>query len=298
MKMYDLTNPQNNIWLIEQHYSNTNVGNIVGILNFQREIDISILIQAVNLLIKNNEGLRIKIKNEIDSLKQYVDLYNKFDIPIIKLEKNKVEEYINKFSKVPFNLTDNKLYTFEILKINNEVRLLSKFHHIITDAWSLSLIASEIVDIYIKLEENQSNLIYDYPSYIDIIEEEKKYLTSDKYFKDQEYWNSIYNTELQILALKNNNLKNNSMAERKEYKLEESFANQIKKFCKDNLISEYCFFLTALELYINKFYGINDVIIGNPFLNRKNYKEKNTIGMFVNTIPLRFKIENEEMSTL
>lgn len=298
MEMYDLTNPQNNIWLIEQHYSNTNVGNIVGILNFQREIDINILIQAVNLLIKNNEGLRIKIKNEIASLKQYLDLYNKFDIPIIKLEKNEVEEYINKFSKVPFNLTDNKLYTFEILKINNEVRLLSKFHHIITDAWSLSLIASEIVDIYIKLKENQSNLIYDYPSYIDIIEEEKNYLTSDKYFKDQKYWNSIYNTEPQILALKNNDLKNNSIARRKEYKLKESFTNQIKMFCKDNLISEYCFFLTALELYINKFYGINDVIIGNPFLNRKNYKEKNTIGMFVNTIPLRFKIENDEMSTL
>ena len=54
-------------------------------------------------------------------------------------------------------------------------------------------------------------------------------------------------------------------------------------------------FLTALYVYMYRVLDKNDIVIGTPVLNRSSFKEKQILGMFVSTLPLRIKIE-ENMS--
>ena len=51
-------------------------------------------------------------------------------------------------------------------------------------------------------------------------------------------------------------------------------------------------FLASLAMYINRVTNKNDIVIGIPVLNRRNAAEKNTAGMFVNTVSFRITIEN------
>ena len=46
--------------------------------------------------------------------------------------------------------------------------------------------------------------------------------------------------------------------------------------------------LSVYSIYIKKASDTEDFAIGTPILNRTNFKEKNTTGMFVNTVPIRF----------
>lgn len=291
-KYYNLSNPQKSIWLTEQHYTNTNVGNIVGILDFEENINIELLKKAVNLVVENNEALRTGFVFIDGELKQTIKEFESFNIDIMEMQ-NPIE-YIKDFSNIQFDLEKDTLFHFEIIKLNNNViKLISRFHHIITDAWSLSLIISEIVEIYTKLQYGTK--IFDkYYSYSDYIEDEKKYIVSDKYFKDQNYWNEIFNTEPQILNFKKIENKNIARAKRFECILDKKLSDKIKKHCKENNLSTYCFFLTCLQLYISKEFNIEDIIIGNPFLNRKNHKERESIGMYVNTLPIRLKTDYEK----
>ena len=48
--------------------------------------------------------------------------------------------------------------------------------------------------------------------------------------------------------------------------------------------------MSVFSLYIANIADSLDFIIGTPILNRTNYREKNTMGMFVETIPFRFSL--------
>ena len=86
-------------------------------------------------------------------------------------------------------------------------------------------------------------------------------------------------------------------ASRYQIKLDEDLNNKINEFCKENKISAYVMFLTMLSVYMYRTLDKNDFVIGTPVLGRSNFAEKQIIGMFVSTIPLRIKIA-ENMSVL
>ena len=50
--------------------------------------------------------------------------------------------------------------------------------------------------------------------------------------------------------------------------------------------------MAIYSIYISKVNNLNDFILGTPILNRTNVAQKNTMGMFINTIPIRIKIED------
>jgi len=70
---------------------------------------------------------------------------------------------------------------------------------------------------------------------------------------------------------------------------------EIKELCEDLKVSVYNFFMAVFGIYISRASSLNDFAIGTPILNRTNYKEKNTIGMYVSTVPFRMTLD-ENMS--
>ena len=51
--------------------------------------------------------------------------------------------------------------------------------------------------------------------------------------------------------------------------------------------------MAIYAIYLGKICDLNDFVIGTPILNRANFKEKHTAGMFINTAPLRIKLNSE-----
>ncbi len=52
--------------------------------------------------------------------------------------------------------------------------------------------------------------------------------------------------------------------------------------------------MSVFSLYIANVSNVNDLIIGTPILNRLNYKDKQTTGMFVTTKPFRVRFNMED----
>lgn len=76
----------------------------------------------------------------------------------------------------------------------------------------MSLVSTEIIDLYNKLTNKIEITDENYYSYFKYIESEKQYINSERYFKDQKYWNEIYEKEPQILSFKNDISKINTKA--------------------------------------------------------------------------------------
>ena len=172
------------------------------------------------------------------------------------------------------------------------VGIVTIFHHLIADAWSLSLFISEITDIYSKLLHNSSDEFTSYPSYSTYITSCKDYAKSSRFVKDEKYWNDDFDSFPELTYIYKGSQRTKSTASRKICFFDNVFYDTIINYCKKQNCSVYTFFMAIFSIYLAKINNTSSAILGTPVLNRSNFKEKNTSGMFVSTVPFKINIDS------
>lgn len=293
--LYPLTYAQKNIWNIEKYFPNTSINNITGTLRFKEELDFKILEQAINLLIKKNDTLRIQLSIQNGDPVQYISEYQYYPLNFIDFshERNhqKFFNYEDQLTHTPLFIINSQLFYFAYFKLFEETALFFKLHHSIADAWSLTLIADNILDYYLRIKNNGKINDQIKPSYIDYLTTENEYLNSEQFNKNKFFWQKKTETIPEFIYLKNRSSQYSTKSKRISFLISEEISLKIDRYCKKYNISIFVLFTTILSIYIHRITSKNDMILGTTVLNRLNYKEKNTIGMFVNTIPIRLNTE-------
>ena len=185
--MKPLTLPQKNMYETEQFFDGTSMCNIGGLVSFKEyDIDVDLLKKAVNKLIQNSDAIRTVISNENAEPQQYVKEYKHEDVEVIKISSKGCNEMFEMWMKERFVLSQ-KMYSTKIVKTENKVGVFFKLHHVICDAWGVTIVASKIVEYYYKMLENVEISDDDIPSYFKLIDKEKEYLESSRYEKDEKF---------------------------------------------------------------------------------------------------------------
>ena len=76
-------------------------------------------------------------------------------------------------------------------------------------------------------------------------------------------------------------------AKREEFILDVPFVSKIKYYCKQNKISMYHFLIGIYAIYFGKINNMDIFTFGTPILNRTNFAEKHTSGMYISTSLLK-----------
>lgn len=293
-ELYDLTNPQKSIWLTEQFYKGSSVNNICGTVLIDEKVNFNLLCTAINIFIKDNDSFRIHLC--IDSngnVKQYFSDYIEQTFETINISDNDdLLTLEHNMATTPFNILDNNLFDIKPFRFpNGKGGFVVNTSHLIADACTASLVASKIINIYSSLLKNE--LPSEQPtSYLNYINSEKEYLSSSKFEKDVEYWDSQFTDvpEFGIIPSLKSSAVENSTACRQLFKIDSSLAENISSFCKDKKISLFNFFMGIYALYIGRVSNLDNFVLGTPILNRTTFTEKNTPGMFISTVPFKFSI--------
>lgn len=294
--LYDLTNPQKSIWLTEQYYKGSNINNICGALTIKQPLDFEKFKQAINLFVKNNDSFRICLKMDNNEVKQYISDFSYFDIDIIDLKDEKsVKDFEHYFASLPLFDFDKVLFKFILFRLpNKHGGFIINIHHIISDSWSLGITVNEIINYYSSLLKEQT---YETPkySYIDFCKSEQEYLLSSRFEKDKQYWSTVYETIPDTVSIPTLKISDSSSisANRATYTINGNLFSQIQSFCKSQKISVYNFFMAIYSIYISRVCNSSDFVIGTPILNRSNYIEKQTTGMYIDTLPFRINVNSD-----
>jgi hypothetical protein len=113
---YPLTSPQLSIWYTERMYPGTSISNVAGSLRIKDKVDIELLDKAINLFIKNNDGMRLRIcLDDEGTPKQYVSEYQYRKIEVKDFSKlddpiKAMQEWDRQETLKPFQLLDSDLY--------------------------------------------------------------------------------------------------------------------------------------------------------------------------------------------
>ena len=294
---YRLTYPQQNIMFVERFNKDSSINVITGLFNIKKDFNEKACQKAINEVIKNNIAMRTKVAEKDGEFSQYFDDYKFEEIEVIDMSsfsKEETLEYIDGIASQSLFALDSKLYSFKILKYSNDSgSILMSIHHVISDAWSCGKIGDQLLNTIenynrdVKEEEEK-------PGYIDYINSETEYEKSEKYIKDEEFWKEYLSGLEETISFKDKTTQTSNSADRYSIKLDKEINDKILSFCEENKISPYALFLAAISTYLYRVKDKNDFVLGSPVLNRANFKEKNMLGMFVSTLPLRIKIEENE----
>ncbi|MDY7994086.1 condensation domain-containing protein, partial [Paenibacillus polymyxa] len=300
LQMYHLTQAQQRVVYTELQYPNTAASTISGTIKLSKHVDLKILEIAIQNVLQANDAFLIRITEVDGVIKQYVAPYKYKKIQFIDFDDDNsnniiYDEWLEKNNKIPINMYDTDLTQIILFKNNEEYGYNLKIHHSIADGISLGITINEITKQYNDLiSKNTSNYTKQH-SYIDYIADEEEYLKSLRFEKDKAYWIDKFKEFPSFMEIKTHNPKiTSTVASRKKILVYNKQYKDIQKFCTQQRISVFTFFLGVLYLYLNKITNESDIVIGTNYANRTSKEEKETLGMFVSTVAFRNEIKKDQ----
>ncbi|MDW7659709.1 MAG: condensation domain-containing protein, partial [Bacillota bacterium] len=294
---YELTYPQRGIWFLEQLYPGTSIGNIAATMKISLPLDYDLMNQGVNLLLQKNEAFRLHFTELDDKPVQYVVPYQPYQMPFFDFREEGMDRlyaWDQEQTRKPFILRDADLFDFALIRIDDQTTaFFARIHHLISDGWSLVRIASDIMTYYHQLQKKVSMPSEENPSYLEYIASERDYLKSERFILDHQFWQEYYREIPPPTSLKNKTVRHMGLkAQRKSYNLPDRLVRKIHEHCKTYGSSVFSLFFASLCIYINRVKDQDVITIGTPVLNRTNARQKKTIGMFINMVPIKIKVDD------
>lgn len=274
---------QKRLFVIDQSQNENITYNVPMILKSDGEIDIIKLKTSLNDLIQRHEILRTSFKFENGQYYQVID--NPYEISIEESSIcSKLDFEIESFIR-PFNLSSSKLFRVKVLHMSECDYLLLDFHHIIFDGGSMRPFFNELSQLY-KGETLKKQTIQ-YRNYT-------MWKNSQNELRHEKFWTDKFSDGAPVLNLYTDYTRGqNKSYKGKELKtvLDTKIHSSIKRFCKENKISEYSFLLGAYYILLSKNSLQKEIVVGTPTAGRNHPETQNMIGMFVNTLALKMEIE-------
>jgi amino acid adenylation domain-containing protein len=265
-------------------------------------MEVSVFVKAIHELVSRHEVLRSRFVNVGDAVRQHtsVSATGAYHVELRDWSSIPIPERLEKWRKLGheesqhiFDLQAGPLLRVVGATDGEQVRyVLLNLHHIITDAWSMQLIASEFQRIYNSLSgkkqlppTTESALQYhDYS-----IWESSRDISPDEIFW-QTYLDAV---DGRILP--------NFTASAPEQLPREAYLI-INKTIRSELAALASRFDTTLSnvmlalcaLYVNTMSGQNSFLIGVGNANRNKKELESIIGFFVNILPLKISIHADD----
>lgn len=280
----NLTKPQKLIYDMER-FAGGSINVLCGIMLLPGVKDEENLAAAVNRVYQLNDAFRIRISEEDGQPSQQVIPYTEKNIDILYFaSKAELDSYAQKSAEEPFDFY-GELCDIKVIVLPGQYGLYAKLHHIVGDAWTIALIGTQFNAI-VNSEEPSAC------SYCEYVESEKEYLESQRYENDRTFFLEQFKKcdEVTYLSEKQATSYN---ATRKTFVLDAGKTQEIKDYATQSKSSAYALFMTALAVYMNRTnMNAEKFYLGTAVLNRSGVREKRTMGMFVNTVPMLIELEN------
>lgn len=291
MENYRLTQSQKLIYDME-NYGGDAIANIAASILIEGQVDKEALRKTVCEIFRLNDALRTRIGfKEKEIIQTYLnDFTPEFEFQSFE-SLVEFKNWAESESQIKLDIFGN-LCEIKGILIENKFGVYIKIHHIISDAWSLSILLKQFVEIYKAFCIGNEHTV-SAGSYKDHILEVQEYGLSKKRDKDKAYWNAIVskNNDLHEISSK---VAESLKSQRVNFSMPKVISNSINSYCEHHNVSTFAVFLTAFSAYLKNRYGNEHFYIGTSVLNRNGLLDQETVGMFVNTAPILVDYEFDD----
>jgi amino acid adenylation domain-containing protein len=292
---------QQRLWLEQQRDPTRSAYNLPRALRLTGELNADALEQALNQVIDRHDILRTAFI-EIDGAATQVVERNACLVlhreDLAGLDQPTLSQRIEQHARQPFDLTQAPLMRATLLRLSPaEHVLLLNMHHIVSDAWSNTILMQDMTQAYAQGLLGDPSPLPPLPlQYADYATWQRgEYLQSLACQRGGEYWSEYLGHDLPTLELPQDFARTASqthMAGRVQVTLAPAMVQALETFCQRQGLTPFVVALGAWQLLLARYSRQNDFTVGVPNANRNNHESQDLVGFFVSSQVYRARIDS------
>ncbi|MHC1695197.1 MAG: amino acid adenylation domain-containing protein [Eubacteriales bacterium] len=241
-------------------------------------------------LIERHEIFRTSLCEQKGEIVQIVRHKVKFTINHIHCKENLVKKTARELV-VPFDLSQVPLIRVTIISADKEY-LLIDMHHCVSDLQTIKLIFTEMDIIYKGDIPPLTSLQYkDYAFW------QYNWLKNAESKIQREFWKNHLSGEIPVLNLPYSGIrgvKRSYKGKEENFRLSIDVTNKLRVIARAYGATMFMIVLAAYNVLLSKYSGAEDIIVAIPHHGRTYRDLDKTAGMFVGTLPIRYKPVGEK----
>lgn len=303
---YDLSHSQKRLWVLSQIEKAALTFNISGAFYLEGKLNAGAFERVFDTLIERHQSLRTVFVMVDDEPKQQIlsaaDLgfrLEYMDLRGIPEKENKIRQLARAEWDKSFDLSAGPLLRAKLARLEEEkYAFLFTMHHIISDALSMDVVLREVLTLYYSYDAGKESPLRPLNiQYKDYAAWHNDQLQGEKIDLHKNYWLEHLQGKLPLLELPADKERPAVMTYNGgayTFPVDEALTGALRTLSKQSDATLFMVLLTALKILLSRITGQEDVIIGIPISGREHADLEGQIGFFLNTLPLRTRLGEDE----
>ena len=197
-----------------------------------------------------------------------------------------------------FDLQSGPLIRGQLLHLSEQQHvLLICMHHIISDGWSVGVLFHEISQVYGAFLRAEPDPLLPLPvQYADYALWQRQWLRGEVLQQQIDFWKGYLRDAPMFLELPSDRARPTVQSHSGgviERKLSEELTEGLRHLSRRHGVTLFMTLLAGWSVLLARLSGQEDLVIGTPVANRRHRDVESVIGLFVNTLPLRVRLEED-----
>lgn len=298
---FPMSEGQKGLWLLQQMEPGNPAYNISLPVRFRSHLNVAALRETLARLIQRHAGLRTTFAERDGELVQSV--HDSMPVVLEQVDagtwsEEELQGQLERAVMAPFDLAQGPLLrTHLFARAPDDHIVLTVAHHIVIDFWSLVILLMEIRQIYpAACAGSESTLPPVTSNYADFVQWQSRLLASDRGEQLAGYWKGQLAGVPHVLELPVDRQRPRRFSSRGgvvSCHLSEILTRDVNELAAREKVTIYTLLLAAFQVLLGRFSGQRDFVIGTPFVGRSQKEFEDTVGYFVNLLPIRASVHGE-----
>jgi len=214
-----------------------------------------------------------------------------------EVPEDNIENEFLKFIKADraksFSMEQAPLMRCALIKLNeSNFKFVWSFHHILMDGWSYPVIQKEVFGIYDSLKKNEQINLPQPVSYKQFI----VWLNKTDKNSAKTFWEKELKEFSSPTPMTFNRNESDGEVKDIEIKFDEKLTAELNSFVRENKLTMNSIFQGIWALILSKYRNETDVLFGGTVSGRNPQLPgiESMVGLFINTLPVRIKIDYDK----
>src|SRR5581483_9356167 len=294
---------QRRLWFLDQLEPGNPLYNIPQMIRMRGNLDLAALEKAINEVVRRHEALRTTFATEDNEPVQVIASQLHINITVIDVSgSTEVDAQVQRLARdeatASFDLCSGPLLRAKVLRVAaDEHVLLLTMHHIVSDRWSMGVLAEELETLYASLVEAKPSKLPELPvQYADYALWQQEWLTGEALQAEISHWKKQLEGAPQLLELPTDRPRPAVQIYRgssQSHLLPHDLLQKLTGLSQSEGVTLFMTLLAAFQTLLSRYSGQEDIVVGSPIASRRYAEVEDLIGFFVNTLAFRSDLSGD-----
>ncbi|HKY37863.1 MAG TPA: MupA/Atu3671 family FMN-dependent luciferase-like monooxygenase [Polyangiaceae bacterium] len=275
--------------------------NLATAFRVRSTLDIECLRQSFHFVVSRHEILRTTYQVDETGIPKVTSRSAPLLLEVVdasQWSEQQVRRHVQERVDAPFDLENGPILRVCLLSRGPTDHVLSLVvHHIAADLWSLVVLMSELGKVYLALRAGTPPKLRPVQSsYRAFVHWQEQLLSGPETYRSWNFWRSKLPTPIPILELPLDRARPPAQSFRGasvSVPLSSELSARVRALSRALSVTPYSVLLAAFQALLARYSGQTEFVVGTPVSCRTRAGWDNTVGYFVNVLPLLTRVEGE-----